>query len=100
MANIEGRADHAKPEDADAAVAVRTIGISPKALWGTVTALALTLGVPALEALVGYLTDNPDLLAALPWWVRVPLMAVVVAAGTALAAAKASPGVVVPDEGV
>jgi hypothetical protein len=72
----------------------RTVGWSPKAVWATVAAFAVSVLVPGALATIEYVSANPDLLSGLPPWARVGALGVLVALGTLLAARKASPGVV------
>jgi len=78
--------------------APRTQGISPKVVAAAVVAFALAVLVPAAEALIEYVTRDPQLLDGIPAWLRVGVLAALVALGTLLAAYHARPGVVVtPD---
>ena len=72
-----------------------TQGWSPKAVVAAVVAFALAVLLPAAEALIEYVTSNPELLDAIPEWLRVGVQAALVALGTLLAAVRARPGVVV-----
>lgn len=71
-----------------------TFGWSPKAVVGSLVAFLLAIGLPALSAVVENLTANPQLLDAVPAWLRVGVLAALVALGTLLGAYRASPGVV------
>lgn len=75
--------------------APRTDGLSPKAVLAAVAAFVLAVVLPAAEAVIENVTANPELLAAIPAWLRVGVLAALVALGTLLAAYRARPGVVV-----
>lgn len=72
-----------------------TQGLSPKAVVGAVVAFLLAVLLPAAEAILEGVTRNPELLSAIPAWLRVGVLAALVALGTLLAAYRARPGVVV-----
>lgn len=76
----------------------RTEGWSPKAVAAAVVAFALSILLPAAEAVIANVVGHPELLDAVPAWLRVGVLAALVALGTLLAAYRARPGVVVtPD---
>lgn len=74
-----------------------TLGISPKAFWAGLVSLAVSLGATGVVAIVDYVVANPELLAGLPPVLTVGIVAVLVPLSAALAAYKASPGVVVTE---
>jgi hypothetical protein len=78
--------------------APRTVGWSPKAVVASLVALALSVLLPAAEAAIEHVTNNPELLGGLAGWVRTGVLAALVALGTLLAAYRARPGVVVTQD--
>lgn len=85
-----GFPDHAKP-------AMRTVGWSPKALFGALAAVLAPLALQALAAIVEAVSANPALFDGLPAPVVWSVNVVVSGLGALLAARKASPGTVVQD---
>lgn len=75
---------------------MQTTGLSPKAVAAAVVAFLLTVLVPAATAIIENVVANPQLLDAVPAWLRVGVLAALVALGTLLAAYRARPGVVEP----
>ncbi len=76
---------------------LQTEGWSPKAVVASLTALALSVLVPAAAAVIEHLAANPGLFSAWPAPVQVGVSAALVALGTLLAAYRARPGVVGPE---
>jgi hypothetical protein len=90
MANIDGQPDHAAPP-------MRTVGWSPKALFGALAAVLAPLALAAVAAIVEVVSANPTLFDGLPAPVTFAINVVVSGLGALFAARKASPGTVVQD---
>jgi hypothetical protein len=85
-----GFPDHAAPP-------LRTIGWSPKALFGALAAVLAPVLVQLLGQLVETLSSNPALFDGLPPLAVLAINVVVSGVGALLAARKAPPGTVVHD---
>lgn len=72
-----------------------TVGISPKTLWAGLASLGVGVLATGATAALDYTSANPALLAGLPPIVVVAILAMLAPLSAALAAYKASPGLVV-----
>jgi hypothetical protein len=75
---------------------LKTAGISPKLYAATVWAFLAPLLLTTADALLAYLIGNPSVFSALPPVVQVPIVAFLGALGAAVAAYRAKPGSLVP----
>jgi hypothetical protein len=73
-----------------------TEGLSPKLYAATVWAFLAPMLLVTASALLEYLIANPTLFSALPPVVQVPIVAFLGALGAAVAAYRAKPGLLVP----
>jgi hypothetical protein len=74
---------------------MKTVGWSPKALFGALAAVLAPLALAAVVAIVEVVSANPTLFDGLPGPVTFAINVVVSGVGALLAARKASPGNVV-----
>jgi hypothetical protein len=59
--------------------------VSPKVVLASVGALLLPILLTGLASLVGYVIGHPDVLADVPEWLRVPVLAMLAAIGALVA---------------
>jgi hypothetical protein len=76
---------------------MKTVGWSPKALFGALAAVLAPIALVAVAAVVETVSANPALFDGLPAPVTFAINVVVSGVGALLAARQASPGVVVED---